>query len=83
MKLRHLRYFLAVGEASNFTKAAAQLQVAQSALSRLTGTTESLSAGIARAKNGHVTPAGEEFCEILRKVSDGATATEPGPQGFS
>jgi LysR family transcriptional regulator, benzoate and cis,cis-muconate-responsive activator of ben and cat genes len=50
---------------------------------RLTGTTESLSAGIARAKNGHVTPAGEEFCEILRKVSDGATATEPGPQGFS
>jgi DNA-binding transcriptional LysR family regulator len=34
MKLRHLRYFLTVGEASNFTKAAAQLQVAQSALSR-------------------------------------------------
>jgi DNA-binding transcriptional LysR family regulator len=33
----------------------------------LTGTTESLSAGIARAKNGEVTPAGEEFCEILRK----------------
>ena len=34
MKLQHLRYFLTVGEASNFTKAAAQLQVAQSALSR-------------------------------------------------
>ncbi len=34
MELRHLRYFLAVGEALNFTKAAAQLRVAQPALSR-------------------------------------------------
>jgi DNA-binding transcriptional LysR family regulator len=34
MELRHLRYFLAVGEASNFTKAVAQLRVAQPALSR-------------------------------------------------
>src|SRR5438046_5777388 len=34
MDRRHLRYFLAVGEALNFTKAAAQLRVAQPALSR-------------------------------------------------
>ena len=34
MELRHLRYFLAVGEALNFTKAAGQLRVAQPALSR-------------------------------------------------
>jgi DNA-binding transcriptional LysR family regulator len=34
MELRHLRYFLAVGEALSFTKAAIQLRVAQPALSR-------------------------------------------------
>jgi len=36
----------------------------------LTGTTEVLSVGIARAIKGDVTPAGEKFCEILRKTSD-------------
>jgi DNA-binding transcriptional LysR family regulator len=35
----------------------------------LTGTTESLSVGIARATKGDVTPAGEKFCEILRRIS--------------
>src|SRR3984957_5122212 len=35
----------------------------------LTGTTEVLSVGIARATKGDVTPAGENFCEILRKIS--------------
>jgi DNA-binding transcriptional LysR family regulator len=43
----------------------------------LTGTTEVLSVGIARATKGDVTPAGEKFCEILRKNSGGATSTKP------
>ena len=46
---------------------------------RITGTAESLSVGVARAKNGQVTLAGEEFCEILRNVSNGATTTKSGP----
>ena len=39
----------------------------------LTGTTEGQTVGIARAVKGDVTPAGEKFCEILRKISRGAT----------
>ena len=45
----------------------------------LTGTTEVLSVGIARATKGDVTPAGEKFCEILRKTSVGATLARPKP----
>jgi DNA-binding transcriptional LysR family regulator len=37
----------------------------------LTGTTEVLSVGIARSLKGDVTPAGENFCKILRKISKG------------
>jgi DNA-binding transcriptional LysR family regulator len=37
----------------------------------LTGTTEMASVGIACAIKGDVTPAGEKFCEILRRISKG------------
>ena len=37
----------------------------------LAGTTEAQAVGIARAAKGDVTPAGEKFCEILRKISRG------------
>src|SRR6266542_4145188 len=45
----------------------------------LTGTTEGMFVGIARATKGDVTPAGENFCEILRKISNGANAAKPRP----
>jgi DNA-binding transcriptional LysR family regulator len=45
----------------------------------LTGTAEALSVGITRATNGDVTPAGERFCEILRKISVGAASNKPKP----
>ena len=48
----------------------------------LTGTTEVLSVGLARATKGDVTPAGEKFCEILRKISNGANAAKPKPRKF-
>ena len=43
----------------------------------LMGTTEVLSVGIARATKGDVTPAGEKFCELLRKISNGTSAAKP------
>lgn len=44
----------------------------------LTGTDEVLSVGIARAKNGDLTPAGEQFCKIMRNV---VAAKPPKPGG--
>src|SRR5713101_2631394 len=45
----------------------------------LTGTTEVGSVGIARATKGDVTPAAEKYCELLRKISNGATVAKPKP----
>jgi hypothetical protein len=45
----------------------------------LTGTKEVLSVGIAWATKGDMTPAGERFCEIMRKISNRATAAKPKP----
>jgi DNA-binding transcriptional LysR family regulator len=42
----------------------------------LTGVNDAVSIGIARRKNGDVTPAGEKFCEVLRKVARGTAATK-------
>jgi DNA-binding transcriptional LysR family regulator len=43
----------------------------------LTGTNESISVGIAHATKGDVTPAGDKFREILRRISSGALTAEP------
>ena len=49
----------------------------------LTGTTEVLTVGIARATKGEVTPAGEKFCEILRNISNGASEAKPNSSSSS
>src|SRR5262249_20175247 len=65
---------LEAGRAIALVTTIAKLAAAQRLVSRrLTGTTEGQTVGIARAVKGDVTPAGEKFCEILRKVSRGAT----------
>jgi DNA-binding transcriptional LysR family regulator len=47
----------------------------------LTGTAEVGAVGIVRATKGDVTPAGEKFCEILRKTSAGAAPAKAKPGG--
>jgi DNA-binding transcriptional LysR family regulator len=71
MELRHLRYFLAVGEASSFTKAAAQLGVAQPTLSRqLKDLEDEIGVDLLRRSSQGVTltPEGKLFLEEIREL---------------
>src|SRR5262245_32641488 len=71
MELRHLRYFLVVGELLNFTKAAARLHVAQPALSRQVRALEE-EIGVAllrRSPRGVIlTAEGKLFLEEVREL---------------
>ena len=71
MELRHLRYFVAVAEASNLTRAAAKLRVAQPALSRqIKDLEDELSAPLfERTRTGvQLTRAGRAFYPKARAV---------------
>jgi DNA-binding transcriptional LysR family regulator len=71
MELRHLRYFLAVGEASNFSKAAAQLRVAQPALSRqIRDLEEEIGVELLRRspRGARLTAEGRLFLEEVRQL---------------
>lgn len=80
MELRHLRYFKAVAELLNFSRAAEQMRVAQPALSRqVRALEEELGATLLERKHGvRLTEAGRTFyahtCKILAQV-DIAVAT--------
>jgi len=78
MELRHLRYFLAVGEALSFTKAAAQLRVAQPALSRQVQALED-EIGVDLMKRGPrgvaLTAEGKLFLEEVRELLKRAEAS--------
>jgi DNA-binding transcriptional LysR family regulator len=80
MELRHLRYFVAVGEALNFTKAATRLRLAQPALSRQVSDLEDeLGVDLVKRTSHGVTltAEGKLFLEdaksILRLVDESAT----------
>ncbi|HZC34142.1 MAG TPA: LysR family transcriptional regulator, partial [Chthoniobacterales bacterium] len=71
MELRHLRYFLAVGEALNFTKAAARFRVAQPALSRqIQGLEDEIGVDLLRrgSRGVMLTPEGRVFLEEVREL---------------
>jgi DNA-binding transcriptional LysR family regulator len=77
MELRHLRYFVAVAEALNFTRAAARLRLAQPALSRqVSDLEEELGVDLLRRTSHGVELTAEgklyldEAREILRKAED-------------
>src|SRR5271157_1450984 len=77
MELRHLRYFLAVSEALSFTKAAAQLRVAQPALSRQVQALEDeIGVDLLRRSPRGVTLTAEgklflqEVCQLLKRADE-------------
>jgi DNA-binding transcriptional LysR family regulator len=80
MELRHLRYFVAVAEALNFTKAATRLRVAQPALSRqVSDLEEELGVDLLqRTSHGvRLTAEGKVFLEdaqeILKRAAESVT----------
>jgi DNA-binding transcriptional LysR family regulator len=81
MELRHLRYFVAVAELLNFTKAAAKLRVAQPALSRqIHDLEEELGVPLLErnSRSVRLTSAGKAFVKDAQAVlqsADGAVQT--------
>lgn len=71
MELRHLRYFVAVAEALNFTKAATRMRVAQPALSRqISDLEDELGVDLLKRTSHGVllTPEGKLFLEDARVI---------------
>jgi DNA-binding transcriptional LysR family regulator len=78
MELRHMRYFVAVAEERNFTRAAARLHLAQPSLSRqIRDLEEELGVSLLHRKKGGITltAAGNEYLVQARKLlADSAIA---------
>src|SRR5262249_50284079 len=78
MELRHMRYFVAVAEEKNFTRAAARLHLAQPSLSRqIRDLEEELGVSLLHRGKGGVklTAAGNEYLTQARKLlADSAAA---------
>ncbi len=77
MELRHLRYFVAVAETENVTRAAAKLRIAQPAVSRqIRDLEEELGVPLLerQAKSVRLTDAGRLFLDEARAVLERADA---------
>jgi len=69
MNLRHIRYFVALAEELNFTRAAARCHIEQAPFSRAIRTLErelGLTLLIRNTRNAELTPAGRLFCEAAK-----------------
>src|SRR5262249_46968759 len=80
MELRHMRYFVAVAEERNFTRAAARLHLAQPSLSRqIRDLEDELGVTLLRRSKGgiNLTAAGNEYLVQARKLlADSASAVQ-------
>src|SRR6516164_1525944 len=78
MELRHMRYFVAVAEERNFTRAAARLHLAQPSLSRqIRDLEQELGVSLLNRNKGGITltAAGNEYLAQARKLlADSTTA---------
>src|SRR5690349_14480133 len=86
MELRHLRYFVAVGELLNFTKAAAKLRVAQPALSRqIHDLEEELGVPLLErnSRSVRLTSAGKAFVKDAQAVLQSAEAAIQTARAFA
>ncbi|MFN3580544.1 MAG: LysR family transcriptional regulator [Pseudomonas sp.] len=78
MELRHLRYFMAVAQEQNFTRAAKKLFIAQPPLTRAIKQLEDeigVELFVRKPRGLELTPGGKYFLEQARQILDKVTAT--------
>ncbi len=86
MEIHQIRYFLAVSDALNFTKAAAQCNVSQPALTRATQKLEEELGGLLFHRDrspASLTELGRQMAPVLQQIWDGVTEAKERAKEFS